>query len=349
MTKMNLLIVEDDLINQSILSMTLEDDYNIKMADSGEEALEILETYSPDIILLDIQMPGIDGYCVCDKIRKDNIHKFVKIIFLSGLSDKEERMKGYEVGGDDYVTKPFDEDELLAKLRVYGKLKTTEELDSTKSSFLSLISHETRTPLNGIIGLVDVIKDEYSDDENLMELLEGVSESSDRLLDLINKTTKLCDLKLKGKLNKFKSPISEMMNDIIKSYQNKLESKNIEVILSINSNTEFCFDWLLIENSFKNIIDNAIKFSKQDSKIEIKIEEKNDFLQCEFIDYGIGIKEEECSKIFEEFAIKNIIHHQEGLGISLATTKHIIELHKGKIKASSINGKTIFTILLPIK
>ncbi len=348
MNKMNLLIVEDDLINQSILNMTLEDDYSIKMANSGEDALELLKNYSPDIILLDVQMPGIDGYSVCEKIRKDKMHKFVKIIFLSGLSDKEERLKGYKVGGDDYVTKPFDEDELLAKLKVYGKLKTTEELDSTKSNFLSLISHETRTPLNGIIGFVDIVKEEYADDENLMELLEIVSISGDRLLDLVNKTTKLCDLKLSLELNKSKNSIPQMLKNIVESFQEKLDNKNIEIILNINSETELFYDWHLIVDAFENIIDNAIKFSNENSKVEININKVNGSLQCDFIDYGIGIKEENNNKIFEEFAIQNLLNHQEGLGISLAITKHIIELHNGTINASSINGKTTFTILLPI-
>ncbi len=131
MQKSKILVVEDDFVLQEIICLTLCDYFIIERASSGEEALEILEKYSPDIILSDIMMAGMSGYDLCEKIRASNKLKFVKFIFLSGNAKTEERVKGYKVGGDDYIVKPYNNAELIAKLNVYSKLKNTEELDNT--------------------------------------------------------------------------------------------------------------------------------------------------------------------------------------------------------------------------
>jgi len=116
-----ILIVDDDEMNIDILMDSLEEEYDVKAAESGEEALEIIPQYNPNVILLDIMMSGIDGYEVCKRIRADDTYKSVKIILISGRAMEDERQKGFEVGADDYITKPFDVDDIADKIKLLIK------------------------------------------------------------------------------------------------------------------------------------------------------------------------------------------------------------------------------------
>ena len=113
-----ILIVDDDAMNIDILMDSLEEEYDVKAAESGEEALEISPQYNPNVILLDIMMSGIDGYEVCKRIRADDAYKSIKIILISGRAMEDERQKGFAVGADDYITKPFDVDDIADKIRL---------------------------------------------------------------------------------------------------------------------------------------------------------------------------------------------------------------------------------------
>lgn len=129
-TQYKILAIDDDLANLNIITEILSDDYEIKTAESGESALAIIQDFVPDLILLDIMMPGIDGYEVCRKLRSDTKLSNTKILFLSAKELLEDRLYGYDVGGDDYITKPFDEEELIAKIKVFLRLKYEEEIKS---------------------------------------------------------------------------------------------------------------------------------------------------------------------------------------------------------------------------
>lgn len=160
-----ILIVDDNPINLEVLEERLEG-YHLAMAESGEEALKLVPTFQPDLILLDIMMDGMDGYQVCRELRKNPAYKQIKIIMVSAKALLSERMEGYKVGADDYVTKPFDGHELLAKVKVYLRLKSVEEIDQIKSDLLKLLLHETNTPLNTIIAPAEMLKE----NENLSTL-----------------------------------------------------------------------------------------------------------------------------------------------------------------------------------
>lgn len=118
-----ILIVDDDPMNIDILMDDLEDLYTLRSAESGEEALQIIPDFHPDLILLDIMMSGIDGYEVCRRIRADEKYNAIKIILISGRAMENERQKGYAVGADDYVTKPFEVEELVEKIRKLDDMK----------------------------------------------------------------------------------------------------------------------------------------------------------------------------------------------------------------------------------
>ena len=117
--KRRIMAVDDDPINLFLLNEFLESEYEVKMVPSGEDALDGLSDYKPEIILLDIMMPGLDGYQVCSKVRENPDHDNIKIIFLSAKQSLNDRLHGYECGADDFITKPFNHDELLAKIKIF--------------------------------------------------------------------------------------------------------------------------------------------------------------------------------------------------------------------------------------
>lgn len=349
-TNYRVLIVDDIPHNVEILETSLEDKYILETASNGEEALELIPKFRPDLILLDIMMPGIDGYEVCRRIKADPQLSYIKIILVTGKALVEERLKGYEVGADDYVTKPFVIRELEAKIRVFLNLKRSQEIDQLKTDLLILFAHETRTPLNGIIGGSDLLMLDDSLDESTKQTVQLIAESGHRLLDFINKTMFLCELKSLPKLKLTEQDLSEEINNIIVSMSTQSEEKGLTLNRNVDDNFSFQADWTMMAKALQYIIENAVKFSQQNGEVDIQADRTDDSIFISVIDKGEGIPPEWIDKIFDEFAVKDIVHHQKGQGLSLATAKHIVEIHGGKISVeSAVNEGTKVTIALPIR
>lgn len=350
-TNYRVLIVDDIPHNVEILETSLEDKYILETASSGEDALKIIPKFRPDLMLLDIMMPGIDGYEVCRRIKADRNLSYVKIILVTGKALVEERLKGYEVGADDYVTKPFVIRELEAKIKVFLNLKRSREIDQLKTDLLILFAHETRTPLNGIIGGTDLLMLDDALDESIKQTVKLISESGHRLLDFIDKTMFLCELKSVPDLKMTRQSLVESIKNVFSAFQSQLEEKEIKQIISCEEEP-FAFeaDWVMLEKAFRYVLDNAIKFSKQQGTITVEAKKEGQNAAIAFKDDGEGILPEWKDKIFDEFAVKDIVHHQKGQGLSLATSRHIVEIHGGSIFVESVPGEGAqFTLSIPIR
>ena len=155
--KAKILIVDDNSTNLKLLRNGLGQKYDVQEALNGQLALEISKQFYPDIILLDVMMPGIDGLEVCRRLRKDERLKYVKILLLTSNIKLEQRLEGYKAGADDYIGKPFDFKELLAKIEVFKRLKNSEEVNDIKSNFLDILSHATGTPLSVIMAYSSIL------------------------------------------------------------------------------------------------------------------------------------------------------------------------------------------------
>ncbi len=349
-TNYRVLIVDDIPHNVEILETSLEDKYILETASNGEEALEKIPRFRPDLILLDIMMPEMDGYEVCRRIKANTQLSYIKIILVTGKALVEERLKGYEVGADDYVTKPFVIRELEAKIKVYLNLKRSLEIDQLKTDLLVLFAHETRTPLNGIIGGSDLLLLDESLDESTKQTVQLISESGHRLFDFINKTMFLCELKSAPQLKLSLQSLNEMVKSLTTTFSEKITEKNLK--LSVNSTEDLSFeaDWIMIEKAIEYVLDNAVKYSKEGGSIGISLEQESRSAVLKITDKGEGIPPEWIDKIFDEFSVKDIVHHQKGQGLSLATVKHIIELHGGTVTVESeLNSGSVFALSIPYR
>lgn len=344
-----ILIVDDLPLNVEIIHNFLTDNYVLADANSGQEALEILPLFKPDLVLLDIKMPGIDGYEVCRRIRQEERYSFIKIIMVSALSNEHERLKGYEVGADDYVTKPFVEEELQAKVRVFLRLKRAEEIDRLKTDILHLFSHETRTPLNAIIGLTSLLRQDNSLSEDTRSTIGMIEESGLQLHKFIEKTMFLCELKSTPSMRSSSESLISCLSDVIKTFKESASLKNLSFKLEVDKDCYLKADWEMLHKAFDYVIDNAVKYSPEGGTIRIRQETSKQSIIIKISDQGEGIPHDWIDKIFDEFAVRDIIHHQQGQGLSLAISKYVLELHGGFISVENTSDKgTTFAISFPL-
>ena len=348
--KTKMLIVDDEPINMFVFQDIFDknESYLCKYADNGEKALDIFHTFIPDIVLLDIMLPGIDGYEVCKRIRQNPKHKFVKIIMISGKAMLEERLKGYDTGADDYLIKPFDKDELLAKVKVFSRLKYIEEVETKQSGLLTLLSHETKTPMSGIIGAVELLKAEDLD-PNHKDLLNIVHDSTRQLLQFIEKISLYYRLTQENNMQFDPVNIVLLIDNVLDDCKVSISQKNLKINWQKSKSLNTVGDFYFLQVAFKNIIDNAIKYSNHDDEVKIELFQEQNFLIIIISDNGPGIPIESQSEIFSAFSIKDIRHHHKGLGLSLATSQQIISMHNGYIELVNLedNGAS-FCIKLPI-
>lgn len=180
-----ILVIDDDFLSVTIMEELLGEEFTLLSASSGQEGLDLARRERPDIVLLDVVMPDMDGYETCRRIRAAAELAHTKVLLVSGQGQTSDRVKGYDAGADDHLTKPFDGAELRAKIRVFLRLKGAEEMEQLKSGLLDLLAHEIRTPLSAILPATEMLNGGYelSDEERHM-LLRAIGEGARRLLRL---------------------------------------------------------------------------------------------------------------------------------------------------------------------
>ncbi len=370
-----ILIVDDNPKNVQVLGKLLQENkYEIEFATNGEAAMEWMNTRKFDLILLDINMPVMNGFEVCRKIRSNQDMNNVPVIFLSAESERESLLKGFELGAQDYITKPFDSRELLVRVRTHLGLKDSLEklemlnksleekvfertqqlkeandkleatnlklidLDRAKAEFLNLISHEIRTPLNGIIGPLELLKDPAYTRE-IGDLVEILDISVKRLERFSLDALLITRLKTKMlEIKKDRIQLSILIKEVLNEEKEKFQSRNIQVKLK----NEIIGGLIsgeaeLIKKCIGNIFDNAILFSPQNGTIEINTYVEDQTIICEIKDKGKGFASGAIDHIFELFTTGDAcIDNCTGIGLPIA--EMIMKEHGGSIIIGNTPG-----------
>lgn len=343
------LLVDDDARNIRILEEILEDDFSVESAASGEQALDRVVGFAPDIVLLDVMMPGIDGLEVTRRIRQLDDLRLIKIILVSGKARIEERLDGYAAGADDYVTKPFDHMELLAKVNVYAKLKTVEEVDRLKTDFLSLINHETGTPLNAIIGFSSLLLEEPSMRDEHRKMVARILEAGRYLHEKIDRLLLLSDLKKEDRCQKTRIQAGELVDSALQEVADAVRDRQITLEREVSPEFAFQGNYQLLQKALALILHNAVRFSPVGGTVVLRQLVSGDGRHCQFEvrDSGPGIDEGISEKLVGGFHVSSIDRHSNGLGISLALAKLISEMHGGSVTArNDENGGAVLTLSL---
>ncbi len=324
------LAVDDDPVNLEIIEETLKNKCHLKVVSSGEAALEEIPKFKPDVVLLDIMMPGIDGYQTCQRIRNDPALKFTKILMISAKAMVSERLAGYEFGADDYITKPFNDEELLAKVKVYLRLKFFEELEELRRNTLTSIAQNIKNPLVSMLGAGSNLSEENTGElktDILKSQLEQMRKSGQELMSFCNKAMLLCELK-DGRDMVFEITAAEdIIGEVVKNFISQTREKGIKVSYKNTVNCAVRVDSQLIENALSSILQNAITYSPPNSGINILSTEENGRWVVMFEDQGAGLVQ----RVFSEISASdsNINHAGEGIGINVA--KIIAQLHGGNM------------------
>ncbi len=328
--------VDDNPRNLNILRKALGEEVQFVPASSGEEALEVAPGLRPDVILLDIMMPGLDGYETCRRLRARPDLLATKILMVSAKGSTADRLEGYAVGADDYVVKPFDPAELLAKVRVYLRLKSVEEVDHLKTNLLALLSHETRTPLTLILSPVSLLLQSEDLSPRHRELVTVVDSGARRLVTLLDRVAFLSQLKM-GEIAYQMGPedLGAIARGAVERARAPSEQAGVRLSIETARPAPIHADSRHLGWAVDALIDNAVRFSPSGGTVQVRTA-ASDTRSCLTVsDSGPGIQSELLPRLFEEFAVADVEHHTKGHGLSLATARLIVEQHAGTLELES--------------
>lgn len=325
--RIKILCVDDDEINRDILNEILVESYCLEFAETGKEALEKVNTFQPDIILLDIMMPGMDGYEVCRRVREKKESSLIKILLISGKAMDEERLMGYRFGADDYIIKPFVDDELAAKVAVFSRLKRSEEVDRIREEVLALFSHETRTPLNQVLGGIDLLQDENLPQE-ARQTLSDMKQAAERLFEMSRKTTLLCSIK-SGELFHFRNgdlgkAVSRNLSSLPGEFRKRLEYLEAEPC-------SVFADWEKLSLAIGWLLEYIANDSAESSRLQADLLAEGKQAKLSLRWKSENGEADNLHELLKEFSIRDMVHHHKGDGLSLAVAKQVLKGHGGDL------------------
>ncbi len=361
-----ILIVDDMPANLQLLGMTLrEEGYQVVATSKSDQVLISAKKSKPDLILLDVMMPGKNGFQVCEDLKASDELKNIPVIFLTAKVEQENINYGLLVGGVDYITKPFNNNELLCRVNTHVSLKRSrdeikkqrEELAKAvefKNKIFSVIGHDLRTPINGISGALEMLVDissehkEFDSIQTITQLAHSSSVEMGAMLEDLLNWGQLESGTFKTHLHTFN--ISNVLEVIEKLNSYQLTTKNIKLVRNCDSELDIYSDRRILATIIRNIESNAIKFSMPGTEIHTTIKKVDDLLSITIQDYGVGMSKEIRDAMFsdglhpKDFSTKN----NSGAGLGLMICKRLANSLGAAITVESeINVGTTFTISLP--
>ena len=366
-TKAKILLVDDNSINLQVLNSVLQKKgYVIYHAINGERAIELANSKLPDLILLDIMMPGMSGLKVCEILKANNKTKNIPIILLTVKSEPEDLVKGFKLGSVDYITKPFNQSELLARVENHLELKFAKDiileqnkklrkLNEEKNEFIGIAAHDLKNPLFSIKGFADIILNEaqslsINEIKDFSGEIKLSAEQSLRIIYDLLDINKIEEGKIKLELDKFN--INGLINRVMFTFSVQCDEKNIKIIFK-DKETETIVhsDVDKVRQILDNLISNAIKFSPKGKQILISVHDCNkDNICIEVKDQGPGISEDDKKKLFTKFAKLSAkpTNNEISTGLGLSIVKKYAQMLNGDVWCDSVLGKgASFIFMLP--
>lgn len=362
----SILIVDDDPVNQKLIYNILsKQNYNLFISSNGHEALEKIDNHENiDLVLLDIMMPDLSGYDVCLKIReKYNLYE-KPVIFLTAKNDIHDIISGFDAGANDYLAKPFNNNEFKTRIKTLLKLKKITHLNDAltrtnelKKQLMDLAAHDLRNPLSNILISLDIIKKVINQDLKAYKIIESIYRSTNKMNTLIDELLENSFIE-DGKILLKKELLNpnDIINKSIESFYEKAKRKKQKILF--NTELDNCFimlDRIRFQAIIDNLLSNAVKYSQSGKKINVitqKLSKKNDeeSILIKIIDQGPGFTDDDMTKVFNKFQKLSAkpTAGEISTGLGLAITKKLVELHNGIIRLESRHGKgSTFFVEIP--
>jgi len=345
-----ILIIEDEeLILESIAEYLQLEGYECLKAANGEEGIQIAINETPDLIVCDIKMPGLNGHEVLQDLRANPQTATIPFIFLSAMVHKSDLRKGMILGADDYLTKPFQPEDLLGsvKTRLEKHSAINKRMEILRDSIAHALPHELQTPLVTIMGYAEILSEKFKEnsDEEALEFSEAIHKAGVRLNRLIKNFIFYKKLELMStnpQSNALSKGVAEITNELLINTSNKVAKRfNRLNDLEINAensliNIPATYFLILVEE----LLDNAFKFSQKGTKVTLSGSNKDGYYQLIITDNGRGMTEEQLSNINAYLQFERDKYEQQGMGLGLTISMKIAEIYNGTIKIKSTYGET---------
>jgi signal transduction histidine kinase len=384
----SVLIVDDERLNRDLLEVMLKPEgFVLVSAASGEEALSLIARQPPDLILLDVMMPGMDGYEVARRIKGNHGARNIPIIMLTALDGRDTKMHGLNAGAEDFLTKPVDRAELcvrvrnLLRLKEYGdKLGATlvalesaneqlaaalaeagearrmaEHANNAKTVFLRAMSHELRTPLNAISGYTEILELGIRGTVNPEQIkdLGRIKRASAYLLRLINDVLTIARMEGARPLNVISIPVNPVLAEVEGLCALQAKAKDLTLTVTpCERDVSVAADAERFQQVLLNLITNAIKFTPSGGSIGVTCDREAGTVRIQVQDTGVGISQIDIERVFEPFV--QIDRHltaatQQGVGLGLSISRELARAMRGDLTLQSAEGVgSTFTLTLPV-
>lgn len=355
-----ILIVDDNPMNLLLTSKILEGfDYEVYTALSGREGLDKMQETEPSLVLLDISMPEMDGFEVCDEIKKNKLWKEIPVIFLTANTLTEDLVKGFEKGGVDYITKPFKTEELLVRVKTHLELFDSKneivKMNKQRDKLYSIIAHDIRSPLSGVLQTITAIEQGYFDPsgDDFKDIIHHLKIRTEETSTLLNSLLQWSRVKSdKFEIKPTQTNIYVVVSSCIQLLNANAENKHINIHFDSEKDAIAWCDEVSIHTVVRNLISNAIKFTRSNGSVWVRTSKTNGKLRIEIVDTGVGMSQDTIKSIFEkdEHVTTSGTNNEQGTGLGLMLVKEFVEQNNGKIFVESVIGKgSTFVVELPVE
>ncbi|MEW6002106.1 MAG: response regulator [Nitrospirota bacterium] len=349
--KNKILIIDDNVDTVELLKKRLRSEgYDTSEAYDGEEGLKKVPEYNPDLIVLDVMMPKLDGFEVCQRLKSDENTKYIPVLMLTAKVEVEDKVKGLDIGADDYIAKPFDYKELSARVRSLLAIKAArerlveEEKTEALEKMMDQVAHETRNPLTAIGGFASRVCESLPEGDPNKKYMEMIIEDVARLENMIKQLIKLKTMAISYlELTN----VNDIILDALDMFKEEFKNEGIEVKTDLMDNLPLVTaDKEQIKLVLSKLIKNSIEAMRNKVRIlKVTGRTSNGYVEILVSDTGKGISRENIKNIFDPFFTSKM--YGPGLGLTFALK--IIQAHKGTITVESEPGKgATFTIKLPV-
>ncbi len=353
-----LLVVDDQETNIQIIGATLGKlGFEIIPATSGAQALGRLANCHPDLILLDLLMPDMDGFKVCERIRENPAWVGIPIIFLSSADDKDLIVRALETGGVDYITKPFNHAELISRIRTHLALKIArddlKQLAEDKDELLGILTHDLKNHLGGMNMSAELLRDRngLQDDPKQRLLVENISNSSGQMLSFVNEF--LANSSAHHQMHIKLEPVSlaDAASRAIRQFREAAGRKNLSMQTSLPDEDSLVqADSSALSQVLENLLSNAVKFSPLGKQISVAIRPAKDYVECLVRDQGAGFTVEDKSRMFRRYGRLSArpTGGESSAGLGLSIVKKLMDAMGGELACESTAGNgAAFCIRFP--
>jgi signal transduction histidine kinase len=360
----SILVVDDTPANlQMLADMLKRRGYRARPVPSGRLALLASKADPPDLILLDVNMPGMDGYEVCTELKKDELLAAIPVIFISAYGEPVDKMRAFSVGGLDYITKPFHVEEVEARVAIHLQLRRQQrelenllakqrELEGMRDSMVHMIVHDLRAPLTAVFNYLDLVREQEAGfiSPDSMQNLDLAMKASRWMVQMVNVLLDASKIESgQMALRIAECDVGDVISDAIDAIRSLADEKNV---LCRSAHIRAAVDRDAVARVVQNLVTNAVKLTPPGGDVHVSLQSTGEVVRVEVTDHGPGIAAEHHPKIFEKFGQldTNVRQSIPSSGLGLYFCKLAVEAHGGHIGVDSDVGQgSTFWFELPLR